>query len=343
MLASLTRAQALIVIAALALLLALSLMIRPADSEGAITGDGTYSDVQLYRDVAHAVASGEGYYPAATRLHRMHGFPTRPFITVRLPTLAWIEAGLGWRATHMLLLTLLGAAALAWFSMLRPLAGQAERFGASLLVVAGGAMAASDELVVTHELWAGVLVALALAMTVRGNLSAGLASAACALAVRELAVLFVLVAGASALHKRQYRAAFCWAGLLAGYTVVLYLHWRAVAPLSLPGDALSQGWSGMRGPAAPLRDIAEVTLINLAPQPLSYCLVMLALAGFLSAPPSVARMAIPYLALVAALLAVFARPVNFYWAILATPTVMAGLAFLPRLAGDLVRGLRRRA
>lgn len=341
MLASLTRFQALAVIVALAVLAALSLTIRPEQGGAAITGDGSYSDVQLYKDIAGAVAGGEDYYPAATRLHRAHGFPTSPFVTVRLPTLAWIEAGLGWRGTHLLLGALLAITALGWFAMLRPLADAPVRVGATLLILVGGAMAGSADLVVTHELWAGILTALATALLVRGWWVPALVAAAYALAIRELALPFVLIAGFWAMRDGRRREALCWAVLLAAYTLALYFHRAAVVPLSLPGDALSQGWGGMRGPAAPLRDIAEVTLINLIPSPLSYCAVLLALVGFLGAPAPLARLALPYLAAIAVLLAVFARPVNFYWAILAAPMVVAGLAFLPGLLRDLVRALRR--
>ncbi|WP_404481340.1 hypothetical protein [Novosphingobium sp. BL-52-GroH] len=343
MLASLSRFQALAVTLAIVLLAVFSLTIRPAPQGGAaITGDGTYSDVRLYKDIAGALAGGEDYYHAATRLHRAHGFPTRPFFTVRLPTLAWIEAELGWKATQGLLAGLLAAAALAWFAMLRPLASAPERVGATFLILAGGAMVAGADLVVTHELWAGVLVALATALLVRGLWLPAVIAIAGALAIRELALPFAFVAALWALKDGRRREVFAWIALLSVYAVALYLHRQAVMPLSQQGDALSQGWGGMRGAAAPFQDIAEVTLINLLPKPLAYLAALLALVGFLGAPTALARLALPWLAAIAVLLAVFARPVNFYWAILVTPTVMAGLAFLPRLVLDLVHALRRR-
>lgn len=79
--------------------LAHPLRLRPEASGATITGDRTYSDVQLYKDIAGAAARGEDYDRAATRFHRPHGLLTSLFVIVRLPTLAWIEAGLGryWR------------------------------------------------------------------------------------------------------------------------------------------------------------------------------------------------------------------------------------------------------
>ena len=343
MLASLSRLQALVVLAGLVLLAALALTIHAEPGGTAITGSGTYSDVKLYVDIAQAVSGGEGYYHAATRLHRAHGFPTSPFVTVRLPTLAWIEAALGLKAAHLLLGALLAITALAWYAMLRPLGSAAERLGAPLLVLVGGAMVASANLVVTHELWAGVLVALATALLARGLWVPALLTVACALAIRELALPFVPIAAFWALRGGRKREAAGWIALFAAYAIALYLHKLAVTPFSLPGDALSQGWGGMRGPAAPLRDVVDVTLLNLLPPPLSYLVALLALTGFLGAPTPLARIALPWLGAVVVLLAGFARPVNFYWAILAVPMVTAGLAFVPRMARQLVEALRRPA
>ncbi|GAB7555599.1 hypothetical protein NRB_51200 [Novosphingobium sp. 11B] len=342
MLAALTRLQALAVIALFVVLALATLTIGAASTGEAISGDGRYSDVQLYHDIGNAVAGGEDYYHAATRLQRAHGFPTSPFVTVRLPTLAWIEAALGWRTVHVLLCVLLAVTAAAWFTMLRPLVNGRERMLAMLLVLVGGAMVASPGLSVSHELWAGVLVALAMALRVKGLTApafptAAFLAAASALAIRELALPFVLLAAFWAWRSGRYRELAAWAALIAGYAVVLLLHRQAVVPLSLPGDALSQGWDGLRGPGAVLQDIADVTLLHLIPAPFSYLAVLLCLLGFLGAPPPLARFALPWLATIALLLAVFARPVNFYWAILSVPTVMAGLAFLPRTLRDLIR------
>lgn len=337
MLAALTRMQALAVIALFVVLALATLMIGASQSGEAISGDGRYSDVQLYHDIGNAVTGGEDYYHAATRLQRAHGFPTSPFVTVRLPTLAWIEATLGWRATHGVLCLLLAVTAVAWFAMLRPLVDARERIAAMVLILAGGAMVASPGLSVSHELWAGTLVALAMALRIKGLTAPAFIAAALALAIRELALPFVLLAALWAWRSGNRREFAAWIALLAGYAAVLVLHRAAVMPLSLPGDALSQGWGGMRGPGAALQDIADVTLLHLIPAPFSYLAVLLCLLGFLGAPVPLARFALPWLATVALLLAVFARPVNFYWAILSVPTVMAGLTFLPQALRDLIR------
>lgn len=340
MLRTLSRLQATCVLLALLALATIALTTRPAIADGTTKGTGTYSDVRLYHDIAEAVRGGEGYYAAATRLHRAHHFPTRPFVAVRLPTLAWIEAAVGWPAARVLLGALLALAATTWFRAVGALGG--PRLAASLLLVVGGAMAARADLVVTHELWAGMLVALAIAFRAGGKVAAAVLATAAALAIRELALPFVVLALGWALIDRRWREAGAWTALLALFGCALLLHRAAVDPLSLPTDALSQGWGGLRGIGAPWRDFSDVTLLGLLPAPLSYLLALLGLVGFLGAPAPLARLALPWVTGVAVLLAVFARPVNFYWAILAVPTIMAGLAFLPRAAVDLAYALRRR-
>ncbi|KQM13922.1 hypothetical protein ASE49_12485 [Novosphingobium sp. Leaf2] len=344
MLDTLSSLQARLLIVVIVLLGAWTLTIQPLSGSGgaAITGDGTYSDIRLYHDIGDAVANGEGYYHAAIRLHRAHGFPTRPFVTVRLPTLAWIEAALGWPATRAMLRALLLITALAWYAMLRPMTRAPERIAATLLTLGGGAMAASDTLMVSHELWAGVLIALASALLARGHVAAAIVAAACALAIRELAVPFVAIGAYHAWRGGHRRALLAWMGLLVAYAAALMVHRAMVMPLSLPGDAVSQGWDALRGPEAPLRDIVDVSLLNLMPRPWCYLAALLALVGFMGAPRPLARIALPWLGSIVFLLAVFARPVNFYWAILIAPTILAGLAFLPRTAHMLAAAALKR-
>ena len=46
------------------------------------------SDLDLYRDIIRRVGAGEAYYPVAADELRKGGYPLKPFVTFRLPTLA---------------------------------------------------------------------------------------------------------------------------------------------------------------------------------------------------------------------------------------------------------------
>ena len=338
MLSALTRIQALLLAVLLLALAAWSLTIRPVPvDETARRAD--YSDVRLYHDMAQRIAAGTDYYAAATGLQREHGFPTRPFVTVRLPTLVMAAVWLGWGTLRAVLIGLLFAAVLLWLRELDGLAATGERIAAGLLVLAGGAMVENPGLVTQHELWAGILLTIALAIRVKGNWAGAVLMAAAALAIRELALPFVLLAALFALADRRWRELAAWTGLALLFALGLALHAHAVAAHVLPGDLASEGWSEHRGFGAPLRDIANVTLLTLVPAPLVYLLALLPLYGWLAAPMRLARFAVPLFTGYMVLLALFAREQNFYWAIMLLPAYLAGYAFLPRLARDLARGL----
>lgn len=338
MLNALTRVQALCLMALLLLTAAWTLTIRPVPiEETAPTSD--YSDVLLYQAMAQRIGAGVGYYEAATALQREHGFPTRPFVTVRPPTLVMAAVWLGWGTLRAILFGLLLLAVVAWYRALGPLTRPGERVGAATLVLVGGAMVENPGLVTQHELWAGILLAISLALRVRGNWPGAVAAAGVALAIRELALPFALLAALFALAERNWRELGGWLALVAAFGAGMALHAEAVAAHALPGDLPSQGWDTMRGLAAPLRDIGDVSVLTLVPPPLVYLLAVLPLFGWLAAPGRIARFAVPLFTGYMALLAIFAREQNFYWAIMVMPTYLAGYAFLPRLGRDLAHAL----
>lgn len=333
MLRQLSPVRARIAIALMLALCAWSLTIRPAPPSEVILDRG-YSDVQLQQDAAAAVASGESFHHAIVDLQRKHDYPLRPFFAVRMPTLVMLGAWFGWGALRVVLGGILVACALAWTRALRDEASPAERTAALLLVLAGGAMVAVASLVTQHELWAGVLIALAFALRLRGNWLAALACGALALAIRELALGFVGLAAIFALAERRWKELAGWAVVVAFFAAGLWLHAREVNALLLPDDIALTGWA-IRGPSAPLRDLVDASLLGMAPRPLAYMLALLPLLGWLAAPIRVARFALPLYLGYALMLAVFARPQNFYWGIMLMPAYFVGVAFLPRLVSDL--------
>lgn len=341
MISVLTRVQALFVAVVLIALGAWALTIRPAPIAEPLPA-ADYSDVRLYQDMARRIGDGTGYYAAATGLQREHGFPTSPFVTVRLPTLVMAAVWFGWSTLRAVLFGLLLVAVVLWYRALDGLAARGEQIGAAVLVLAGGAMVENPGIVTQHELWAGTLLAIAFALRVRGNWILAIAAAGLALAIRELALPFALLAALFALADQRWRELGGWLALVMVFGVGLALHADAVAAHVLPGDLPSQGWDGMRGPAAPLRDIGDVTVLTVFAPPLVYLLALLPLFGWLAAPARIARFAVPLFVGYMALLALFAREQNFYWAIMIMPAYVAGYAFLPRLLRDLAHALLAR-
>lgn len=293
-------------------------------------------DLLLYEDIVAGVAHGDNYYLVATRALRQGGYPVKPFIAVRLPTLAVVAAAI---RPDLLL-------ALLWIVGLLALAGWWDRFGdtfarpaprllATLLVGCGGVFLVSPELVLFHEAWAGLLVALALARWRPGRWMETVALALAAALIRETAALVLVIMGGLALLERRRVEALAWAGAVAVMALVLVLHARAVATFTLPFDPVSEGWGDLGGFGFFAKAVAASSALGLAPAPLVAALVVLALAGWAAWDDPLGLRILAILCAYGLVLATLARTDTYYWAFLIAPLLPAGLAFAPDAIASL--------
>jgi hypothetical protein len=303
---------------------------------------GARRDFDLYESIDRRIAAGEGYYAAALDEHRTSRFPTKPFVTVRPPTLAWSSLVLGldgWRfvALGMWLATILGL-----YAKLAGRVTQPERIGVALCAAAAGAVAGIDKVGLSHEIVAGLFVSAALALYRRERWWPALVLAACALAIREMALPFVLLWAAFAASERRLREFTAVAAVLLLFAIGMALHARGVIAHQLPGDMVSPGWTGLQGPALPLFGIVTVTLLQTLPAWIGAPLGVLPLLGWLALGGRSGLFATLWFAGYALAVALFARQENFYWLALLIPAYGAGLALAPRALGDLMAALRAR-
>jgi len=309
-----------------------------AGLEGAADA-GNRGDLALYRRVAARVAAGESYYTAAAAEHRAGNYPLRPFVTVREPTLAWLGALAGPRALELAAIALLVGAAFAWRAALAERAGPPTRIAAALLAVLWGALAFAPGVWLIHEFWAGLLMTLSLALYRPRRLWPALAAAAAALAVRELALPFVLLWLAFAAAERRYREAAWVAALLAAFALGMALHAYSVGEQLRPGDAVSQGWRALLGPEPAIRGLVTLGPLRVLPAWAAGPLAVLPLLGWLGLRGRPGWFAAFLYAGYAAMIALFARPENFYWAQLMLPGYGIGLAFVPGALAGLARAM----
>lgn len=329
-----------ILLAMISALLALLTTLAAQAATGQPPG-GRYTDKRLYRDITAEVVRGAPYYAAATRLQRSHGYPLKPAVTVRLPTLTLAGAALGWGWLRAIAFALLAAGSLAWIFALRGRAGWPERLAAGALILGGAGMLTGDPLII-HERWAGLFLGLALAFRV-GRREAwpwALAAAGAALAVRELALPFVLLALTFAMLERRWREAVGWTALVTAFAGLMALHLHAVAAQVLPGDAESAGWTAFGGPRMALAAIVESSPLQYLPFAPAAVLAVLPLAGWLGLGGRAGLFCLTLFAGYALMFALFARPDNFYWGAIVQPAWFVGLAFLPRAAVRSWRALR---
>ncbi|MBW8783951.1 MAG: hypothetical protein JF593_04815 [Novosphingobium sp.] len=344
MLARLPRPFAWLLLAALLLAIAWCLWVTPPPVR--IAHSGGYTDFHLYRDVAAAVARGEPYHRAAAALHRAHHYPLKPFFTMRLPTLVEAAAWLGWPTLQAISVALLVANVFAWIVAFEDRLPLIERLAIGGAVAFGGSMVADSVLTALHEQWAGLLLSLALALRIRWPRSWPIAwlLAAAALAIRELALPFVLLAATAALLRREWREFAAWAALVALFAAFMALHAHAVAAVTQPGDLASQGWRTLAGPAAFLRAVVYTTPLQQLPLGWGRLLALLPALGWCAldwrSEARDARISQLYLAGYALMVTLFGRADTFYWGATIEPAYAVGYALLPRALAQLYDALR---
>lgn len=339
--ANLPSAQARLIIAALAILLLASLTVlgvaEPAPSD---TGRGADrpTDIALYEGIVSAVRHGADYYTAAADALRAGSYPLRPFLTFRMPGLATVQGMLPETLVLALFYALAAATAWLWHRRLgEALAGLPARIAALFLLAAGMLAFVQPGLVAFHEIWAGLLVAVSLALRRPGRWVEAVAVALIAMLVRETAALFVLVMGGLALIEGQRRESLGWSAALGIFAVALAAHAVAVHGVTGPLDAASPGWTGMHGFGLFVRAMTLATALQLFPAIVAALLVALALFGWASWRDPLALRAVATFSAYAAAIGLFARLDTFYWGLMIAPVFLVGLAFVPDGLRDLAR------
>ena len=308
-------------------------------------------DLALYDRVIARIGQGENYYTVAADEHRKADYPLRPGVAVRLPTLAYLDMWLGdtGQGADVLVpgelgaaLLLLGAVVWAWWRRLGDEPGGApfQRIGTALMFM-GASLGLNRYYFVLHELWAGMLIALSLALHRPGQRWLGaVLVAALALAIREHVLPYVLLMGALALWRRNWQEGAAWGGVVALFAAGLALHLHFVGQQVLPGDPSGPSWLALRGLSGWLSNVVLSSNLRFLPHFVSGPLVVLMVlgwAGWRSALGTTATLL--YLGYGLAFMLI-GRADNFYWGAVIAPAMLVGLAFAPRAVKSLVLAAR---
>ena len=346
---NLPRLGAVAVLLALAATLAWSAVAVPQMRSGEVKAQVTKAenngkkgigDYELYRRIYKRVEAGENYYEAAVTEQRANRYPVKPFVTFRLPTLAYFQSVLGLPALGHLLVGLLVVSIGLYLPLTQDRTRLAERAAGALALLAGGASLFARQGPLSHESVAGILLTLALLSYRTTNFWPSLILAALALAVRELALPFVLLWLVLALVARRWREAGWVAVVICLFGLGLWLHSLGVASVIGEGGLTSPGWKAMAGPALPLMGMVRMTPLLALPTWLAAPLAVLPLLGWVSLGGKRAGFACLAFAGFFVMMALFARPENYYWIMIVLPLYAAGLAFAPRAVADLVAAAR---
>lgn len=294
------------------------------------------ADVDLYESIVAGVRGGGDYYRVTARALRDGNYPLKPFVTFRLPTLAVLQARLPDAIVLLLQFVLAATVGLAWFARLRPAFQRPPPLAVAMTLLAGGMMAfVQASLAPFHEIWAGMLVAIALALRRPGQWIEAAAIGMMAMLIRETAALFVLAMAATALIEGHRREAAGWAVTLVLFGGVVIAHAHAVAQVVGPVDPVSPGWAGMLGFGFFVKTMTLSSALRLLPLVIAAPLVGLTLFGWSAWPGPIARRALVVFAAYGLLLALFGRADTFYWGLMIAPAFLIGLAFVPDGLRDL--------
>jgi hypothetical protein len=303
---------------------------------------GDRRDMDLYQTIDRRVANGENYWHAALAEQRKSRYPTKPFIAVRPPTLAWATVILGLTGWRVVAIGLWFATVFGMIFVIRRRASVVEALGAGAAAATFGTVAFIPQVGLSHEILAGAFLSAALVFYRPQRWWPSLLLVACGLAIRELALPFVLLWALFAASQRRWREFAAILVVLVLFAIGMALHAQAVMAERLPGDLKSPGWSGMQGLPFALYGLMSVTpLGKYVPYWLGPPLAVLPMLGWLAFGGRTGLFATLWFGGFLLAVSLFARQENFYWLSLVLPAYGAGLALVPRAVYDLVSALRR--
>jgi hypothetical protein len=328
---------ALLIIAMLAALTALAAPDHPPPTPDPIHKGQDRADVLLYEGEVAAVRAGGDYYRVAADAQRTGGYPVRPMFTMRLPTLVVLLAAIPPWTAPLLLWALCAGVAAAWWARLGGFFSRTQPRIVGLLLLVSGMMAFYDsDLIYFHEIWSGLLIALALAIWRPGRWVEAVGITLIAMLIRETSALFAAIMCVAAFTEGRRREALGWIATAVVLAVAVAFHAQAWARVVQPSDPVTQGWLGLLGFGFFVKTMTLVTALAVVPLWLGAPLVVLAIFGWTALRDSIGWRAVAMFVVYGLLLSVFCRIDTYYWAMLVAPPLLVGLAFAVDGLRDLV-------
>jgi hypothetical protein len=296
------------------------------------------SDPELYQHMIDSVGAGESYYQAIGHWHREGGFPLKPFVTVRMPTLAYLSAAIGLTGRMMLIGLLAVTVIFAWRRRLNG-AGfhRLQALAATGFIAVSSATFIMPVMTLFHEGWAALLIALSLALRTSNRFAASVALGLTAVLVRELALGYLILMLCIAAYERRGREALAWLGAIAIFGVALALHAYHVSLIVREGDLASSGWNALGGWPLYISVTATATPLIHLPEWVARIVIPLCFFGWWSVRSEITLRVLGLIAGYCVMIMVFARPNTFYWGIIITPLLLGGLAFVPNGLSKLTK------
>ena len=331
------RAQAVAILAAIVVFSAWSLaaLYLPRESAPSSYQEGG-KDLQAYRQIVARVHGGEDYYSAAADELRAGGYATSSVFNWRLPTSAWLLSAFPHPEWGQVFLCLLALTALGLAYTADRQDGSVGRSLLLLLAMSGAFLWCIDgDAFFAQELWAGVLIAVSVGTFGNGQRGWGVVAGLAALALRELALPYVIVALVLSCREKRWREVSAWIAGIAGCALFFCWHaWQVQRHLNGSELVEAEGWIQFGGPAFVLRTSQmNVWIFNL-PSWVALLYLAASLLGMMALPgPMKARVSATVAIYLLAFLIV-GKPFNNYWGLLYIPLLPFGLVRCTRAFKD---------
>ncbi len=288
--------------------------------------------VGFHEAIVDRIRHGAGdYYTAAIAALRGSDLPLQPFTAFPLPATAIVAAAMPGAVFVALMVWLAGGVAATWSARFAPSRyARSACFGIAAAAMIGAMYAG---LAVLPQLWAGLFVALSLALRRPGGWIESVAIGLAAAVVHEAAFLYLGMMAVSAWRDGMRREAAAWAGASAVAALVLSLHAHTAAGTTGTLD-IAQNPSAA-GFGAVIAALTATTGLSVLPGGIGTALLPVAIGGWFAWRSDRAARA---LAIVLAYLVLLALmpPAQVSTVFLIVPLTLLGL--LPAIDGirDLV-------
>jgi hypothetical protein len=324
----------LLLLAAVTLFLVLAGRTTPAQQATGRVPKTAFTDSDVYNLVVGHLRQGEGYYDSLGLELRRNGYPTRPVFHWRLPAVSWLASLPPSPYFARLLLAVISIVAVKlWIHELHVQGGAGAMAIAGVFFIPLFTLTLDSKWFLLPEPWVAALVLLSLAVRARHPMVA-VACGLAALAVRELALLYVLLMLAFALRERRYREALAWSLGVIAFSIYLSIHIVLVLQHTLPGEPSDPNWLRFGGPAHVVACSSHL-LLGLGPYWLIAILTVLAVTG-LASRKELDRPLVVVLAYMATF-AFVGKAWNWYWGFIYLPLLAIGLGHSFAAVAGLVR------
>lgn len=315
-----------------------SFLVTVPERPPAKEGQGA-PDLEAFKQVVARVRAGENYYEAYRDVLSGFGYQIGSVFNWRLPTYAWLLSRFPSSESIQWTLGLL-----ALIGMMMAYAGERRELppvpaAVTPFLLAGVARWIFDgEAYYAQDVWSAVLLLISVAAYGIERRGLAVAAGLAALAFRELALPYCIIAMAIAFWKRRWLEGAAWLIGLVLFGVFLAWHASEVAQYmpaqTKPGSPLD--WIRFGGLAFVLSTVKMNAFVFPLPLPglaIYLCLALIGLIGWNSERGLLLTLTcFAYLAA----FAVVGLPYNIYWGLMTAPLLCFGPIRVPRSLSDLL-------